>query len=104
MSESATLTEAPPLSLRERHAGLLYGALAGDALALGAHWIYDPAEIARRWGEITDFQAPDPGGYHPGKTAGDQTHYGDQTLVLMESLEACGGAFVMDDFARRWRR
>src|SRR6202012_893789 len=24
-------------------------------------------------------------------------------LILMESLEACGGNFVMDDFARRWR-
>src|SRR5271156_911282 len=35
MNESATLPEAPPLSLRERHAGLLYGALVGDALALG---------------------------------------------------------------------
>jgi ADP-ribosylglycohydrolase len=104
MNESATLPEAPPLSLRERHAGLIYGALVGDALALGAHWVYDPPEIARRWGEMTDFQTPDPGGYHPGKTAGDQTHYGDQTLVLMDSLEACGGAFVMEDFARRWRQ
>jgi ADP-ribosylglycohydrolase len=103
MNGSATLPETAPLSLRERHAGLIYGALAADALALGAHWIYDPAEIARRWGEMRDFQAPDPDGYHPGKTAGDQTHYGDQTLVLMDSLEACGGAFVMDDFARRWR-
>jgi ADP-ribosylglycohydrolase len=104
MNRTATLPEAEPLSLRERHAGMIYGALAGDALALGAHWIYDPPEIARRWGEIKDFQAPDPDGYHPGKTAGDQTHYGDQTLVLMDSLQACGGAFVMDDFARRWRQ
>jgi ADP-ribosylglycohydrolase len=103
MNASATLAEAPPLSLRERHAGLLYGALIGDALALGAHWIYDAPEIARRFGEMTDYRAPDPNGYHPGKVAGDQTHYGDQLLVLMESLEDCGEAFVMEDFVRRWR-
>ena len=40
--------------------------------------------------------------YHPGKLRGAQTHYGDQTLVLLESLDACGGNFVMEDFAQRW--
>ena len=89
--------------MRDRHAGLLYGALAGDSLALAAHWIYDPAEIARNFGRVTELLAPPPDGYHPGKQRGAQTHYGDQTLVLLESLDACGGNFVMDDFARRWR-
>ncbi len=93
-----------PLSLRERYTGLLYGALAADALALAAHWVYDQDELAQRWGEITDFQAPAADGYHAGKPLGAQTHYGDQALVLMESLEAMGGNFVMDDFARRWRQ
>jgi len=94
--------ESPP-SVRERYAGLLEGALAGDALALAAHWIYPQAEIAERLGRITELQAPPAEGYHPGKESGAQTHYGDQTLVLMESLDACGGNFVMEDFARRWR-
>jgi ADP-ribosylglycohydrolase len=98
-----TLTAVVPLSVRERCAGLLYGALVGDSLALGAHWIYDQSEIARRWGRVTELQAAAPDGYHPGKERGAQTHYGDQTLILLESLEACGGNFVMDDFARRWR-
>ncbi len=92
-----------PLSVRERYAGLLYGALAGDALALPAHWLYDQGEIARRFGEVSEFQAAPADGYHAGKVLGAQTHYGDQTLVLMESLEATGGNFVMEDFARRWR-
>jgi ADP-ribosylglycohydrolase len=92
-----------PLSLRERYAGLIYGALAADALALAPHWIYEPEKIAARWGDVTDFQTPDPGTYHAGKEAGSQTHLGDQALVLMESLEVCGGNFVMEDFARRWR-
>jgi len=94
----------PPLSMRDRHAGLLYGALAGDSLALAAHWIYDPGEIARRFGRVTELQAAPQDGYHPGKERGGQTHYGDQTLILLESLDACGGNFVMDDFARRWRQ
>ena len=92
-----------PLSRRERYSGMLYGALIGDALALAAHWIYDPEEIARQWGKPTDFREPAPGSYHAGKLAGDQTHYGDQALVLMASLEDRGGNFVMEDFARRWR-
>ena len=98
---------APPptqaLSLRERYAGLLEGALVADSLALGPHWIYEQDEIADNFGRVTDLVAPAPDGYHPGKGRGDQTHYGDQVLVLMESLEACGGNFVMEDFARRWR-
>jgi len=93
-----------PLSLRERYAGLLYGALAADALSLAAHWIYDQDELRQRFGKITDFAAPPADGYHKGKQLGDQTHYGDQSLVLMDSLAACGGNFVMDDFATRWRR
>lgn len=91
------------LSVRERYAGLLYASLAADSLALGAHWIYDQAEIERRWGRIAELQAPPGDGYHPGKQRGAQTHYGDQSLVLLESLDACGGNFVMEDFARRWR-
>jgi ADP-ribosylglycohydrolase len=93
-----------PLSLRERYAGLLYGALCGDALTLAAHWVYDQEELARRFGPVADFEAPPGDGYHAGKELGDQTHYGDQTLLLMNSIEACGGNFVMEDFARRWRQ
>src|ERR1700677_2078689 len=55
------------LSVRERYAGLLYGALAGDALSLAAHWVYDQDELAERWGEAVDFQAPAGDGYHAGK-------------------------------------
>lgn len=97
-------TVSSPPSLRERYAGLLYGALVGDSLALGPHWIYDQAEIARRFGRVTELQAAPADGYHPGRERGDLTHYGDQMLVLLESLDASCGNFVMDDFARRWRQ
>jgi ADP-ribosylglycohydrolase len=101
---AATATVSSPPSLRERYAGMLYGALAGDSLALAAHWIYDQAEITRRFARITELQAAPEESYHPGRERGALTHYGDQMLVLLESLDASGGNFVMDDFARRWRQ
>ena len=92
-----------PVCVRERYLGLLYASFVGDSFALGPHWIYDQEEIAARFGRLTELQSPDENKYHQGKEEGDQTHYGDQALVLLESLEACGGNFVVEDFARRWR-
>jgi ADP-ribosylglycohydrolase len=100
----ATPAELTPVSIRERYMGLLYGSFVGDSFALGPHWIYDQAEIVQRFGRLTALQSPDQNEYHQGKQEGDQTHYGDQALVLLESLEACGGNFVVEDFARRWRQ
>ena len=91
------------LSLRDRYAGLLEATLVADSLALAPHWIYEQDELAQQFGRVTGLLEPPPGSYHAGKARGAQTHYGDQVLVLMESLEATGGNFVMEDFARRWR-
>jgi ADP-ribosylglycohydrolase len=94
----------PVPSQGERYEGLLYGAFVADSLALAPHWIYDQAEIEARFGEVRDLLAPASDGYHGNKGRGDQTHYGDQALVLLESLEASGGRFQLEDFARRWRQ
>jgi ADP-ribosylglycohydrolase len=96
-------TSMAPISIRERYIGLLYASFAADSFALAPHWIYDQAEIAQRFGRVTQLYPPDENEYHQGKALGDQTHYGDQALLLLESLEACGGNFVVEDFARRWR-
>ena len=85
-----------------RLATLLGASLLADALALPAHWIYEPEAIATRFGRIDTLLAPPEGSYHAGRPAGAQTHYGDQALVLMESLAAAGG-FDAADFAARWR-
>jgi ADP-ribosylglycohydrolase len=76
--------------------------LAADALALGAHWIYDSGRIAREIAPVNRLLAPPPDSYHKRRAAGDFTHYGDQTFVLLESVAASGG-FDPDDFFRRWR-
>jgi len=69
---------------------LILPAFFGDALALGPHWIYDAEEIARLYPQgVTTYDAPR-SAYHSGKLAGDFTHYGDQTLVLLESVSKRG--------------
>lgn len=80
---------------------ILLTSLIGDALALGAHWIYSQPEIAEKFGSIAGYAAP-ASPYHPGKQAGDFTHYGDQTLVLLRSV-ARAGRFELAEFAKDWR-
>lgn len=81
---------------------LVFAALAGDSLSLGGHWIYDPRKLAEQFGRLDSLQAPLPGSFHAGKAAGDFTHYGDQTMVLLESVAQTGG-FDLEDFAARWK-
>lgn len=77
-------------------------AFAADSLALAPHWIYDVNDIKNRFGRVESLLEPAPDSHHHGKRAGDFTHYGDQMLVLLESLKAAGG-FDLQDFFRRWR-
>jgi len=75
---------------------------AADSLALGVHWIYNTNVIDRKVGRVETLLKPIVNSWHPNRQAGEFTHYGDQTVVLLESLAACGG-FDLEDFARRWR-
>lgn len=80
---------------------IVLGAFIGDALALGPHWIYDQNQISERFGRLTTYQPP-LAVYHEGKHAGDQTHYGDQTLVLLRAISKAGN-FNLAGFAADWR-
>ena len=80
---------------------ILITSLVADALSLGSHWIYSQREIADKFGSITGYSDPATS-YHPGKQAGDFTHYGDQTMVLLRSL-ALHGRFDLASFANEWR-
>ena len=81
---------------------LLLASFAADSLALGAHWIYDVQEIEKRFGRVEGLVAPGPDSYHKGKEKGEFTHYGDQMLVLLESVVEKRG-FDLHDFSDRWR-
>lgn len=81
---------------------MVLASFAADSLALGAHWIYDTDVIDQRIGRVDSLRAPLPDSYHAGKQSGQFTHYGDQALVLLESL-ARTGSFSLPDFAASWQ-
>ncbi|MEO8613751.1 MAG: ADP-ribosylglycohydrolase family protein [Luteolibacter sp.] len=80
---------------------ILFTSLIGDALALGPHWIYHQKELRQRFGHIMGYFPPATA-YHAGRKAGDFTHYGDQTLLLLRSIEE-RGRFDLPHFAGVWR-
>jgi ADP-ribosyl-[dinitrogen reductase] hydrolase len=95
-----TLDSVQDVTLQDRLRGAIWGQFVGDAAALGTHWIYDLEEMAKLYPEgVNGFEAPQPGHYHHGKEPGDQTHYGDGALVLLESI-AREGQFDARAFGR----
>jgi ADP-ribosylglycohydrolase len=84
----------------DRLKGAIWGQFVGDAAALGTHWIYDLDDLEKIYPEgVNGFEAPKEGHYHFGKAPGDQTHYGDGALVLLESI-ATRGKFDPRAFGR----
>jgi ADP-ribosylglycohydrolase len=78
--------------------GAIVGQLVGDAFCLGSHWIYNLTELEKSYPEgIHGFEPPLEGHYHFGKRPGDQTHYGDGALVMLESVARLG-RFDENDF------
>lgn len=81
---------------------MVMAAFLADSLALGAHWIYDTKNLFRRFGRVAGLLNPELDTYHPGKKKGQFTHYGDQMLVLLESL-AEKKTFDPGDFSQKWQ-
>ena len=75
--------------------------LAADSLALGAHWIYDTSVIDRKFGRVESLLKPPENSFHSTKDKGDFTHYGDQTMLLLEYLTE-KRVFNLREFAGRW--
>ena len=71
--------------MKKKADAMVLASFAADALALGAHWIYDTAVIDTELGRVDRLRKPAPDSFHDPKEAGEFTHYGDQTLVLLSS-------------------
>ena len=82
---------------------MVLASLAADALALGVHWIYNTNVIDKKWGRVENYIKPERPTYHPTKDLGEFTHYGDQTLVLLNSITKNTG-FDLNKFAADWRQ
>ena len=84
------------------HDAILAG-FAADSLSLGAHWEYDTDVILRAFhGKVEHLAAPI-SAYHSGKSAGEQTHTGDNSLYLLEAIAASPNAFSIDTYMQYWR-
>ena len=88
--------------MQDNARAMVLASFAADSLALGVHWIYDASKIANEYGRVERFIKPKENSYHPTKDKGDFTHYGDQQLVLLESVAATNG-FDLNDFSERWQ-
>jgi len=89
--------------MKEKPKAMVLGSFAADSLALGVHWIYNTRVIDKKFGRVDHFIKPERPTYHPTKKRGEFTHYGDQTLLLLESVAECKG-FNLTDFSKRWQR
>lgn len=89
--------------LSDRKRNMLTGAILGDAYVLGAHWIYDVSRIKIAFGDYPELAEPLPDSFHKGRHRGDQTHYGDQTLMLHQFLKDRGGSYDGAAFRLFWQ-
>lgn len=89
-------------TMKEKARVMVLASFAADSFALGAHWMYDTEAIFQRYGRIEHLLPAAPNSYHAGKEKGEFTHYGDQTLELLESIAECS-EFSLTHFANKWR-
>lgn len=89
-SSNAIISKEEILKRRDRAAGAILGVLIGDALGLGAHWVYDLEVLKRDWGWITGYTEPRKGRYHEGCKAGDRS----QTGQVRSCAHACACVVV----------
>jgi len=89
--------------MEDRAKAMVMASFVADSLALGAHWIYDPKMIESQFGRVDSLLKPSPDSFHPARDKGEFSHYGDQMLVLLESV-AEKGCFDLADFSHRWQK
>lgn len=86
------------LTLADRAIGAIIGAAVADAAAQPMHWIYNPDRLKEILSDLEpcpEFRAQSANPFYR-RTTGEQTCYGDQAYVLLESLSQCGDVNVED--------
>ncbi|CAL8311179.1 unnamed protein product [Merluccius merluccius] len=90
------------LTMADRAIGAIIGAAVADAAAQPMHWMYDADRLKEVLSELEpfpEFRAESANPFYR-RTTGEQTCYGDQAYVLLESLSHCGDVNV-EDLTRR---
>ena len=82
---------------------LFRAAFLADSLCLGSHWIYDQAKIASLYPEgVQDFEKPH-SSYHPNRSRGEFTHFGDQMLIVAKAM-AASSSWSLPVFRLLWQK
>ncbi|KAL1006669.1 hypothetical protein UPYG_G00075160 [Umbra pygmaea] len=86
------------LTMSERAIGAIIGAAVADAAAQPMHWIYNPERLKSVLSDVEPCPEFRPQSANPFycRQTGEQTCYGDQAYVLLESLCQCGDVCVED--------
>uniref|UniRef100_A0A3Q4BEY8 Uncharacterized protein n=1 Tax=Mola mola TaxID=94237 RepID=A0A3Q4BEY8_MOLML len=88
-------------ALANRAMGAIVGSAAADAAAQPLHWVYDLQKLQAILAQDPnpEFHSESANPFYRRQT-GQQSCYGDQAFVLLESLSECGGLNV-DDLKQR---
>lgn len=114
------------LSLSSRVRGAFFGSLVADSLSLGTHYEYDAKKIKKFYGRMDQYYSPgektggethgvgwggrnfhNGNGVGPSKGKGDQTDYGDYTILILEHLAATAGEphrIDLEELVPRWQQ
>lgn len=79
---------------------MVFSSLIADAYCLGSHWIYDEEQLRTlnvNWDSLNKACAI----WHKGKSAGEFTHYGDQTYWFYKFLEN-KERFYINEYIQHW--
>ena len=90
---------------------LIWGSLVADAAAMGLHWIYDQEHIQKIAPSEPEFREPEEANYkgvpgffaHENRSAGEQSQYGEQVLVMLRSLVSTDGQFDVNHYSQGFR-
>jgi len=79
----------------------ILSAFVCDSYSLGSHWVYDEEQLKNLTIDWEQLNAPQ-SLWHKAKESGDFTHYGDQTLFLLEFLKE-NEHFNKEDYYKFWK-